>query len=848
MHSNLLKQRPEDASAYHNRGIALRESGDHEGALRDFDAATGLNPELAGARWDRALTLLQLGRYRDAWPDYESRWQLGKLPDRHQAIRKWRGEPLEGKRILLFPEQGFGDAILVSRFLSLLNEQNTNVTFETKPETRRLFSRLEGVENMLDFEAAPPEVDYCLPLMSLPGRLGATLGKIPPLPRLWWPAELRDEYHSVFDQGRDLCKVGIVWSGSVTFKGNRLRATALDRFLCFAKVPGVELYSLQKGPRETDLAACGANDVLIDCAPVLRDFADTAALIGKLDLVITTDSAVAHLAGSLNKLVWNLLCFVPYWPYGLDSETTPWYPSMRLFRQPKYGDWDSVFEQASSELAQFVTTWQQNRTEPVSSSLLSGATSDAELPSAWRMNDESARFVIRIPARYTNDAGVRVLVNEETHHGGYEFATRQFLDEHLQPGELLIDVGAHWGVFSFQAATLHRGRVKVLAIEPDGENLEQLQDAIMRNHLADQIVVIAAAAGASSGAVPLVRNSTMGHSPFGYGLPGAMQKQASFEAPMVSIDGLLKERPELGSSDVFVKIDVEGYEPEVLEGMRGLLASGRVKAIVWEYGRAFQTGERRQRMLNMVDCMVDHGLLQWRFPHPSMGGPLVPFAPTHESFNVFALSSRIEKRKGYPNNRFAPAPLAKPCRSPRDMSKRIKQTERLIEWKATDCARWAEYLAGPRKLLSSHRIAAQFISSGSRVLDVAAGQQSLRDVLPMEHSYFPADLLAMSDDTVLIDLNQGHFPSGTYDIGVLLGIIEFVHDPEKLLRNVRAATPAIVISYPCADRELQSDRRQLGYFNDLTAESMATMLESNGWHLEQHLHQGFEDFWVCTRK
>ena len=847
MHCDVLKRRPDDAHAYHNRGIALRESGDHASALKDFDEATGLDLDLAGARWDRALTLLQLGRYREAWPDYESRWQLGQLPDRHEAIPRWCGEPLDGKKILIYPEQGFGDAILVSRFLSLLNKRNTTVTLETRPETRRLFSRLDGVDNLLDFEAPPPEVDYCLPLMSLPGLLGATLDDLPPLPRLWWPAELGDKYRALFDRGCDRCKIGIVWSGSVTFKGNRVRATTVERFLSFVKVPGVQLYSLQKGLPEADITVSGADRALIDCAPVIRDFADTAALIDQLDLVITTDNAVAHLAGSLNKPVWNLLCFVPYWPYGMSAETTPWYPSMRLFRQQKYSDWDSVFVRAKSELAQFVTTWQGNRTKPVSSFQSSGTTSCLDLSSAWQRADGSARFVIRIPGRYTNDPGLRVLMKEEFHHGGYEYATRQFFDEHLQPGDLLIDVGAHWGVFSLHGATLHRGSVKVLAIEPDRENLKQLRDAITRNHLSKEIEVIAAAAGAGSGVVPLVRNSTMGHSPLGYGLAGSMAKGSSFDAPLISIDRLLQERPELDTCAVFVKIDVEGYEPEVIEGMRALLDSGRVKAIVWEYGRAFQTGERRQKMLQMVDSMVDHGLLQWRFPHPGMGGPLVPFAPTYESFNVFALSSRIEKRNHYPNNRFTPASLARPCRPPSAVSSQIVQTERLIEWKATDCARWIEYLSGPKAIRIAHRIAAQFVSSGSRVLDIGAGHQSLRSVLPRDHSYYPADLIAVNDATILIDLNQGHFPSGSYDIGVLLGIAEFVHDPEKLLRNVRAAAPALVISYPCAGREQQSDRRQRGYFNDLTAESMAALLTSTGWRVDHHLPQDLEDFWVCTR-
>jgi hypothetical protein len=151
--------------------------------------------------------------------------------------------------------------------------------------------------------------------------------------------------------GRRL-KVGIVWSGSVTFKANAQRATGLDPFLTFADVPGVQLFSLQKGPRAAELAASGARNFVIDLASHCADFADTAAAVDLLDLVIMTDSSVAHLAGSLGKPIWNLLCFAPYWLYGVAGSETPWYPSMRLFRQTTAGAWDPVFAAARTALAE----------------------------------------------------------------------------------------------------------------------------------------------------------------------------------------------------------------------------------------------------------------------------------------------------------------------------------------------------------------------------------------------------------------------------------------------------------------------------------------------------------------
>ena len=150
--------------------------------------------------------------------------------------------------------------------------------------------------------------------------------------------------------GQKRLKVGIIWSGNVAFFNNRKRAVDVTRFLPLAEIPGVQLYSLQKGPRENDLAACGADELILKLGPELNDFSETAAVLKQLDLVIMTDSSVAHLAGSLGVPVWNLLSRSAYWLYLTEREDSPWYPSMHLFRQPKAGDWDSVFNKVKSAL------------------------------------------------------------------------------------------------------------------------------------------------------------------------------------------------------------------------------------------------------------------------------------------------------------------------------------------------------------------------------------------------------------------------------------------------------------------------------------------------------------------
>ena len=182
------------------------------------------------------------------------------------------------------------------------------------------------------------------------GLFGTEMDSIPSLPALYIPEAPPPEAQRLLDLGKDDFKVGIVWSGSPTYASNYKRATSFARFLPLASIPGVQLYSLQKGPAEQELVDAGAQGIVLELGPHMRDFADTAAALKQLDLVIMTDSSVAHLAGAITCPVWNLLCNGSYWVYFTEREDCPWYPSMRLFRQQQPGDWDSVFKKVTAEL------------------------------------------------------------------------------------------------------------------------------------------------------------------------------------------------------------------------------------------------------------------------------------------------------------------------------------------------------------------------------------------------------------------------------------------------------------------------------------------------------------------
>jgi len=353
LHRRVIARQP-DSTAWTNMGVALHDGGMLAEALAAFEQAIRLNPENASAQFDRSQVLLRMGRFEEGWPAFEWRW---RLPDKPAfpgyTTPAWDGKDLQGA-LLVWPEQGFGDAILSARFLPVLRKRVGRFVLGVKPELSRLFSDLAGVDTLVAMGARqPPHVAHAS-MMSLPGFAMRDRRDLPPPARLHVPADARARLAPVIAQAGRRLKVGIVWSGSVTFKANAQRATGLDRFLDFAEVPGVQLFSLQKGPRAAELAASGARNFVIDLAPHCADFADTAAAVDLLDLVIMTDSSVAHLAGSLGKPVWNLLCYAPYWLYGVAGGETPWYPSMRLFRQTAAGDWDPVFAAARMALAETV--------------------------------------------------------------------------------------------------------------------------------------------------------------------------------------------------------------------------------------------------------------------------------------------------------------------------------------------------------------------------------------------------------------------------------------------------------------------------------------------------------------
>lgn len=299
-----------------------------------------------------ALALLTSGRLTEGWEHYEVRWLEPPLRSTRPNFLKpaWAGQDLRGKAILLRAEQGHGDFIQFIRYASHIKALGATVLLQPRDEMRTLAEGLPEIGRILMPNTPYPPFDFYINLLSIPRVFGTDLSSIPAdTPYLRADPDRTAKWAGRFDDDRML-KVGVVWAGSPGHVGDRFRSLPLSRLAPFMEVEGARFYSLQKGPAAGDLATASPNLSLVDLGSDLQDFADTAAAISKLDLVIGVDTAVVHLAGALGKLVWTLLPIPADWRWLEEREDSPWYPTMRLFRQHQQGDWGEVIDRVKHAL------------------------------------------------------------------------------------------------------------------------------------------------------------------------------------------------------------------------------------------------------------------------------------------------------------------------------------------------------------------------------------------------------------------------------------------------------------------------------------------------------------------
>ncbi len=335
---------PNAAAAENSYGSALEALGDNAGARAAYDRALALNPELHEARFNRALATLQHGDYLNGLADYEARRRLKGFPDYPSQAPEWRGEVLTGKTLVLYAEQGFGDTLQFARFASFAAE-GARIVLAVQPPLVRLLQGMPGVAAVISTLDPPPTHDLVAPLLSVPHKLGIELATLPnAVPYIVPPKPM------VLDGAGRNFRVGIAWTGSAANRINHRRSSPVEALSPLTCLEGVQLYGLQVGPEAAQLAGVAFGAKIVDLAPRLVDFHDTASAIMALDLVVTIDTSVAHLAGALGHPVWVMLSKGGDWRYLQAHADSPWYPTMRLFRQPEAGDWASVVEQVRQAL------------------------------------------------------------------------------------------------------------------------------------------------------------------------------------------------------------------------------------------------------------------------------------------------------------------------------------------------------------------------------------------------------------------------------------------------------------------------------------------------------------------
>lgn len=454
------------------------------------------------------------------------------------------------------------------------------------------------------------------------------------------------------------------------------------------------------------------------------------------------------------------------------------------------------------------------------------------LSSMQKKADGTPRFMMSLPAGFSSDPGLEILARLETQHAGFEYTTRTFFDAHLEPGDIFLDIGAHFGIYSLGAASLHPGQVRVLAFEPHPVNVLSLVRQLAQNAMQNDVEVVCAAAGREAGFGKLWPYSTMGNFVSAERPADAPSDNPPLTVPVLPIDALFADRPDLAAGRVFLKIDVEGFEPEVVAGAHDLLASGRVAAIALERSDFYAAPARAAAFDGMIAALEQFGYSIYWFPHIHMPCALMPWTQGNEAGNVLALADGFNLQLSYDG------PYAPYCNLPPPVSEDFSAadqaalTARLMRNKGTDGWRWVN----PRNLddgaETRARLAVPHIPDKCRVLDLGAGLMQVALQLRNRAVYTPVDLIRYAQATVVVDFNQAQFPDGEWDCALTLELLEHLHDVPAFLRRIRANSIRLIGTYKCTEENPNVEvRRELGFFNDYSRNELESLLKDAAWQI-----------------
>jgi tetratricopeptide (TPR) repeat protein len=397
---------PRHAPLYTNLGNIYANFGRSEEAVLNYERGLLLDPKNPGVRYNLALAYLRAGNYRLGWKAYEGRWGFRDLGVKKREFPQplWKGEPLCGKKILVHAEQGLGDTMQFCRYIPLVAKRGGVVYFEVQHGLQRLMANVDGVRVVCTRGLKLPEFDVHCPLMSMPAIFETDIDTVPlSIPYVHpWKWEVEKMLKRFPRTGR--LRVGISWAGNPKYKKDRVRSFSLLEFAPLMEIDGVDFYSLQKGAAARQIDKYSGQIRVIDASSDAVDFAESAALVETLDLVITSDSAPMHLAASMGKEVWLALAYLPDWRWMASGDKTPWYPNVRLFRQSAPGDWRGVFLEIKNALENKMNVLRVTQ-DKVDCVVMSGLAPDVAKRTANILNSSAAAGIAFITDGGEHDSG-----------------------------------------------------------------------------------------------------------------------------------------------------------------------------------------------------------------------------------------------------------------------------------------------------------------------------------------------------------------------------------------------------------------------------------------------------------
>ncbi len=557
-----LEIKPAHARAHNNLGGVLRLQGQPDEAIACCRQAVQLEPGYAVAHLNLGINLLASGDLASGWPEYEWRLRLEDAPLSPRCRPLWDGSSLAGRTIMLFPEQGVGDVFHFIRYVPILRQLGAKVLVECSPGMAPILQAADlGIDQLVLPGMEPPPFDVASPLLSLPGLLETTLENTPQdVPYLQADPALVEAWREQIE-GLSGFRVGIAWQGKKQYPDDRWRSIPLAQFAPLARVENVTLISLQKGDgaeqvQSVDFPIVDWTDEMDNrCGP----FMDTAAIVSQLDLVVTCDSAIAHLAGALGVPVWLALSTASDWRWFRDREDSPWYPTARLFRQQSLGDWNELFERMAAALAETTGT----RILPAAPQREEPATPEESPEAKPPLNTQSwlQEGPLRLkrcrygPMLYL--AGDRYIGLSLDTYGEFSQGEMELLEQVLHPGQVVLDVGANIGTHTMFFAQTVGSTGSVYAFEPQRFLFQILCGNAALSGLTN-VHARQAALGRQSGTIRVPTPDYARGGNFG-GV--SLESQAGEEeVPLLTIDQLNLSVCHL------IKVDVEGMEGDVLAG------------------------------------------------------------------------------------------------------------------------------------------------------------------------------------------------------------------------------------------------------------------------------------------